>query len=299
MSQRGLRDSLASIVPEWLSNRPGLNVGYRILYSFATQYDTLIELARQGVRAWMPGLSLGDASPTVDASSALPYIGASRGLVQGFAESAASFANRAVLWIDLWRMAARPGGVIANLLGYCLPTLPLVLQVDNGGNWYFYGPGQDIFSQPIPAPTFDPAPGLWVWDSLSQPYRASYAWWRVWYIIFSDPNIPNAAPFAAPSATWDGGARWDDGTCWDWAGTSQQAQTLLGILKTWKRAKVSAELLISYENTPGVPPSHGDAIYPKGLWGRWGKVVADGTRGRVMRPARPAGTVVSFLGKVN
>lgn len=338
MSVRGLRNALGSFVPQWLANRPGLNAGYRILYAIATQGDILVELGRQGVLSWFPGLTL-NALQTLDVSSTLPIVAASRGITQGFAESGSGFAARAVQWIDLWRFAGRPGGMLLALLGYCLPVLEGGRTVDNSGNWYSYpaGPNPWSFNPPTPPTPYPTNPvGNFRWDTLSQPYGYATQWYRIWPIVYS----PGGTPWAAPSQTWapatgtittavtaaagsvpsyysgTGGSgtaatqfNWDDGaSCWDWAGTALQAKTLVTLCQPgsgWKAAHTSIPtIVVSYDATMFDPSqAFGSAKLPDGRWGCWAKVVAATASGAAgvpsyYAPSRPASTTCSFLSGV-
>lgn len=296
MSFRGLRDSLASLVPKWLSNRPGLNTGYKILFAAATQGDILLEYAIEGVQAWFPGLTLGAPGQALDASTALSIMGASRGILQGDGESDASFVIRLRMWLDLWRLAGRPGGILLALLGYVLPSQPLARTVDNSGNWYTYTAGQNPFStQPPATPTLlQVSPSNWRWDSLGPFFQYPFAWWRVWAILYS----VGGSPFPVPSATW-GSFHWGDGTVWGFGGTYTQAKNLLSLVQQWSAAHAFVTLIVSYDATMFDPAqAFGSAKLPDGHWGTFGKVVADATYGTIYKAARPSCAVASISGGI-
>ena len=69
-----LRATLATYIPTWLANVPGLRNLFSLVWTVALLGDMLREIAWEGQLAAYPGVG----TPT-----ALPYIGASRGLVQG------------------------------------------------------------------------------------------------------------------------------------------------------------------------------------------------------------------------
>lgn len=300
MAFRGLRNAVASVVPKWLSNRLGLNVGYKILFAAATQGDIFLEYAIEGVQAWMPGLTLGAPGQALDASTALGIMGASRGIQQGPGESDASFVIRLRMWLDLWRLAGRPGGMLLALLGYMLPSKPLVRTVDNSGNWYTYLLNATPFAtRPPGTPTLstlsngDGHPN-WRWDSLGPFWQYGFAWWRVWPIIYS----PAGSVFPVPTAKW-GTFHWGDGTCWGWGGTAAQAQSLLSLIRQWKAAHVLVQLIVSYDATYFLPTSNfADPGMPDGHWGMFGKVVTDATWGKIRVPARPSCDKATIFGGI-
>src|SRR4029077_5191596 len=126
LTARNLRHSLKAYTPRWLSDRQGFQVGYSVLYTLAAVLDIFLEVQLQGQLAALPGLG----TPT-----ALPLIGFSRGLLRGFSESDVSYSQRLPQWLDFWRCAGRPVGMLLALRWLFINTPLTVRTVDNNGNW--------------------------------------------------------------------------------------------------------------------------------------------------------------------
>jgi hypothetical protein len=266
---RNIRHALASFVPNWLSNRKGLNVGYRVLYTIALMADVLVEMMLQGLRASRPG----DGTPT-----ALPVLGQGRGILQGYIESNGSFAQRLITWLTYW-FNAGSGEVLAQMIGYFLsvglatdPThgAQVVRIVDRSGNWVTWQNG-------VTSTTVDKN---WNWDGKLNPERSG--WWSdIWIIIcpitqFSAPVAPDpyvgytSGNFADPA--WL--AAWGKGQ----AGIGHHmprniVNGILQIVSTWKGAHTFVQAIIwscdPFLFVPGTLLSYPGN--PDGTWGNWGK----------------------------
>lgn len=251
MSKRGVRDWLRAFVPKWLSNRPGLNNGFKMLWGMAFQADILIELAVEAVGSWWPGYSLGATNQALDASTALPLIGLSRGIVQGEAESNASYAARLPGWLDDWANAGS-AEILAQQIQAYIGNTPMVRVVDRAGNWVTVASDGTI-TKTVAA---------WDWDSVSNPERAN--WWSdLWIIVY---------PCEWPITGFDLGALVGVWGTYDGAGTGHgvpraAVDAILAILAQWKGAHCWCQAIIySYDPTLFVPgsPVSGD---PDGTWG--------------------------------
>jgi hypothetical protein len=253
---RNLRHSVASYSPRWLANRLGLTVGAKVLYTLAAVLDIMLEVENQGLYAQLPGLGT---------NTALPYIGFSRGIMRGFAESDLSYSNRLIQWLDLWRGAGRPVGMLLAVLGLFSPVSLTVRVVDNSGNWYWYNLGQT----PMPPGATTPLPpnvllqqGNWNWDGNAA------SWWRMWVIVYVGPlswTVGSAGPH------WGDGGHWGDaGRLWGITGaTAGQIQALRVLVKQWKAAHVWVPNIILTANTARFDPTHaaGGGVNPDGTWG--------------------------------
>ena len=258
---RGIRHALTSMVPNWLSNRPTLNVGFRSLYALAMVFDFLVEMMLQGVYAAMPGKGT---------STALPFIGASRGILQGLTESNTSFAVRLRNWLTFWYNAGS-AEVMAQMIQSFLPNNPVVRIVDRAGNW--------VTANQDGTTTFARDP-LWNWDSVSNPERAG--WWSdIWVIVYPDPWI-----------SWETGvnpAQFPDGWTNPLANTQWQSggpqgvgighnvpriavDGILSIVSTWKGAHTYVVAMI-FTTIAGLfkPGASTNPGAPDGTWGQWGK----------------------------
>jgi len=251
---RNLRHSVASYSPRWLANRPnGLNVGAKVLYTLAAVLDIFVEVQNQGTNAALPG----QGTPT-----ALPLIGFSRGITRGFLEGDTSYAQRLVQWLDLWRCAGRPVGLLLAVLGLFLPTSLTVRVVDNNGNWYWFNLGDTPFppGASTPAlPHFSLSQGNWNWDGNTAQ------WWRQWLIIYVGPLGWTVGP------KWGDGGKWGDpGRLWGISGPQAgQLQALRALVKQWKAAHVWVPNIILTANTARFDPAHaaGGGVNPDGTWG--------------------------------
>lgn len=250
---RNLRHAIASYSPRWLSNRPNLNAGFKLLYVTAAVLDIMVEINTQGLYAAMPGVG----TPT-----ALPYIGFSRGITRGFSEADQSYGNRLVQWLDLWRCAGRPIGMLLAILGLFLPASIRVRTVDNSGNWYWYEAGANPFppgtNVPVP-PNFLLNQGNWNWDG------DITKWWRMWIILYVGP-----LGWTIPGWHWGDGGHWaDPGRLWGLGGaTVGQIQALRALIKQWKAAHCWVPNIILTTNNARFDPTHaaGGGVNPDGTW---------------------------------
>ncbi len=129
---QSLRAGLASITPTWLQNFPSFRNLFETLWTVALLGDALREIALEGRYAAFPGLG----TPT-----ALPYIGASRGLLQGPGEPDASFAARCIDFRTTNRLKGSPEQLALQIQAYLCGqgtlgagVYPVVRIVDRDGN---------------------------------------------------------------------------------------------------------------------------------------------------------------------
>lgn len=261
---RGIRHALAGIVPNWLSNRPPFNTGFKILYAIALVFDVLVEMMLQGVYAAMPG----KGTPT-----ALGFIGQGRGILQGLAETNVDYAKRLRNWLTFWYNAGS-GEVLAQMIQSFLPNSPRVTVIDRSGNFVIANQnGTTAFQRDA----------TWNWDGISNPERMG--WWSdIWVIVWPDPW-----------ATWEIGG---GGGATGWTNTAAKAQWHTGgpqgmgighqvprvavdgiyqIVSTWKGAHTFLVAIV-FTTVQGLfsPGTLGTGGNPDGTWGRWGKF--DGTK---------------------
>jgi hypothetical protein len=243
------RDMSDAISPTWL-NGP---VGQRYRYSMAVLYDALADAAGYANLARFPRTCPPDA---------FPLIGADRQIDRGFLETDGSYANRLIQWLDLWRAAGSPMGVLLAILGLFLPTSITVRTVDNSSNWNTYLIGANPFpitaAVPTP-PTYVQGGGNWNWDGNTVP------WWRTWIILYVGPLGWSVGPH------WGDGGKWGDpGRLWGLSGPLPgQIATLLAVIKKWKPAHCQILNVILTANTARFDPAHaaGGGVNPDGTWG--------------------------------
>lgn len=260
-SSTTFRDMVAAISPSWLQGF----VGLRFMYSMAIQFDAIADAAAYAVRARFPDLAPPDA---------FPYLANDRQIEQGFQEPQTSYATRLTQWLDRWSHVGSPFGLLMAIRGFISPDLAMVATVNNRGVYDYYSQGvQDAPSVP---PTHFKAPGslYWAWDRFSWPYLFTFAYWRIWVIIW-----PSAGTWTQTTHKYDDGlSKWDAGFTYDWSGTVAQANALRALIKKWKRSRTWVPWIIISFDPLAFLPSGADEL-PNGLYGTWSKVVT-GSNGR-------------------
>jgi hypothetical protein len=265
---RGLRDRLRGWVPVWLQNRPGLQVGFSILYTWALVLDVALKWCVEGVYCWWPGYSLGAAPNEVDPSGTMGLVAQSRGLLQGPSESNAAFTARSIGWIDDAE-ASGSAEILAKQLQAFLTgagTLgvgvrPTVRVVDRNGNWVIANPDGTI--------TFTSA--AWDWDEVSgwvdavgfQSASTVEGYWSdLWIVIAPDPFARYTGLFADPA--WLANAF--QGPVAAGGGLGHDVPRVyvdgvLNLIATWKGAHTYVRAVIwavdTTTFTPGTPTADG------------------------------------------
>lgn len=259
MGSRGIRSQILSYVPRWLSNRAGLNTGYKLLYTAGLMLDIGLKAMVEGVRCWFPGYPLAPPGQAlIDWTTALPYAGRSRGIVQGQNESPTSYAARLQQWLADWENAGS-SEVLAKQIQSYLGNTPTVRIVDRSGFWVSIDPSGNITT----------ATSSWNWDATSNPERAN--WWSDLWIIISPCEWPIlGTTLASLVGVWGTYTGFGSGHQVDRASVG----TVLELVAQWKGAHSYVEAILwSYDATLFVPgsPVSGD---PDGTWGNWAKEVA-------------------------
>ena len=233
--------------PNWLW-RPVIR---RVMYALLKPLDQLMEVILQGVSAAMPGFG----TPT-----ALPFIGQSRGLVQGESESNASFAGRNVNWLTTFQNDGSDE-VLAQQIQDYLGNTPTVRVVNRAGFFVTANPNGTITYATDPA---------WNWDGVSNPERAG--WWSdIWIIVYpaewaTYANATDPAWVAAWGTTNGFGIGHEVG---------RVAYDAILALVHQRHAPHTYVQAILWCTDPAlfVPGSLGTAGNPDGTWGNWSKNV--------------------------
>jgi hypothetical protein len=197
MSYRGLRDAVKSIVPKWLSDRPGLNAGFSVLYTVALMGDAMIETVLEGVRASWPGKGTPDADP---------FIGQGRGLLQGPSEPSATYEARLRAWLTTWQNAGSDEVLLQVLQAYLIGqgslgagVQPIVRIVTRAGNWTVASSSGAI-TQSTGTFNWDQALG---WDdgTVHQPAIVVTGYWSdAWLVIApATGSTPIYPPYTSTS----------------------------------------------------------------------------------------------------
>lgn len=269
MSGPNLRESIRKFVPVWLSDRPGLNVGFRVLWGVVLLFDAAIEWARQGLRAKFPGLGPSDA---------MPYLGADRRTYRSPSEGDASYAARLLTWLDRWRLAGQVWQLMRELQAY-IPSHPKIRVYNRAGFAFTLNTnGTTSVCKPIwvgqsslliggPWSVNDNGCGVpvWDWDSVSHPERAGF-WSEMWVVLYSAyPEVNRVV------GTGTIGADADTNSLRQTV-TQSEVYTVKAIVDDFKAAhtRVRAVMFTSVAND--FNPADVGALRPDGTWGEWNNV---------------------------
>lgn len=239
-----LRDAISRLpVPWWLSDRrfSGKTVGYRLLWGLISVLDVLLEGLLQGMRAAWPGAG----SP-----AALPYIGRSRGVIRGVADTHAEYAAKLRRWRDRWAIAGSMEWLAREFQDF-LGDHPRIRIVSRSGKWLTLEEDGTI--------TRDGA--AWDWDSVSNPERNqpdAPCWSDVWVIVYTSEWIPRQGALGDVT---------NDGFCLGHLATPAWAAELKGVISEGApHTCVRAVIWTTDEDLfdPDEPSS-----LPDGTWGTW------------------------------
>lgn len=235
-------DYVAFISPTFLLG-PNLS---RYMFGMSVQFDALGDAASYAMRARFPLTAPDDA---------LPYLQQDRQIDRGPNEPRASYQQRLIEWMDLWRVAGGAPSVLRALSSYFLPSTTTVETVndttqDNLTAWDVSVAGSD------PPTHYLESPGNWDWDGQRIPGRA-------WAIVYNGPW--------ALTQTWGDGSVWGDN---DVTPTADEAASLQSLVGKWKAAGCSVIwIIIAFDPSWFVPTlPAGDPLLPDGQWGPWYKV---------------------------
>jgi hypothetical protein len=244
MSIRKFRDSFHEHVPAWLQNVPGLDVGYRLLWSLVAPLDALFETAFQGVLSGRPGYN-----PT-----AFGLIGRSRGIVRGADDTDDEYAARLRAWLDTWRQAGR-AECLARQLHEVLPGRPRVRIVSRLGTW--------VTVSALGVASWLEGVSL-NWDSLSHPERTSdvASWWSEMWIIIEDPWDYSGATIG------DAGLLSGRTTGLGHLCRQEDVDLVKGLILQWKSAHTYVRAVIWSKDPTDFDPTN-LASLPDGRWGEW------------------------------
>jgi len=223
--------SLPAKIPVWMSR----SVGFRFVASLIMLLDAGLEALLQALYARFPG---------VGTSTALPYIGRSRGLLRAYSEADDSFAAWLLGWLDLWTQAATQIGLAKVIQHYA-----------NGAKVKVVNRGGVMTTLNTDGSSSVNYSSGWNWDGTSNPERAGF-WSEIWIIVFLPP--------------WAQYTGWPGGSAPNGALNISAIATdaLRGLIATWKGAHTFCRAVIfSYDATlfdPSTP-----STMPDGKFGQW------------------------------
>lgn len=249
---------LAEVVPNWRSNRLNQNWGFKFEWALVLPFSCFSEQILQGMNAWWPG------SPNATLT-ALPYVGQSRGLIRGEAETAVAYAKRLRNWIgpppftgDIWSNMGKTA-LLAQAIQTYLANNPIVRVIER--IYSTSGPTSARWVTANQDGTVSDVVAPWDWDSVSgwtdatttYPGGVTRGFWSDFWIVVYPTEWPVTG-----------------GTGRGQAVTSTAHDAILGLLAQYKGCHTWCRAIIwSYDPakfTPATPTADGS-------YGNWGKVV--------------------------
>lgn len=252
MIQRTYRDALEALCPGWLQGTWAL----RVMYSIGVHFDLIVELCVRAV--WL-------RFPRSNAClGALTAIGRDRGIVRGFDESDASYAERCSRWIADRRRRGGPYALLRQIQGYLTGHEVSLRVVTQKGHWY------QVAADGTESWASDIGDAQWNWDA--SLYDGSE-----YFVVIS-----------VPSTLWSIQTTWDvneHGTVIPWGDTTHgvlgltatraQVDTLKMLVREWGAPHaVCLWIVLAFDAGSFVPGATDSAT--AGNWGNWGIDIATG-----------------------
>lgn len=247
LPKHNIRHALNSFVPNWLSNRQNLNIGYKILFAVALICDFIVEVMIEGLFAAWPG----KGTP-----SALSLIGRGRGFLRGVGESDDAYAARLRGWLDVWPNAGSDELLVTLIQNYLGGSL-VVRIVDRRGNFTSIAADGTITKV---------KDSSWNFDATELPTHS--AWYSdLWIIVYLDTRWPTYSNFSDSAwvNTWGSTSTYGVG--------HQVPRSIVSdittILATFKGAHTWIESIIFTTDASLFIPGSLGSTYPNGRWGNW------------------------------
>lgn len=247
------RDVFRSFTVGWLSERPGQEtgrtVGYRFLWSMIAPLDAAADVMVQSLQAPWPG----KGTPT-----ALPLIGASRGMIRSQGETDAEYAARLVTWLD---RARQLGSMLstARAIHEYLGNRPRVRVYNRAGACLEVAETTGAITR------YDAGTTAWDWDSVSHPERSGY-WWDLWACVY--PIQWAHSPVLNPGSRVLGAVPNLGVGC---TATREEHDALIGLVRQHKSEHSHMRAVIFTSDATLFDPTS-PGTQPDGEWGGWGGV---------------------------
>jgi hypothetical protein len=247
--------TLSTWVPTWMGNVPGLRNLYWFLWTIARLGDSLREIVWEGQLAAYPGIGTPDA---------LPFIGASRGLVQGPLEPDALFAARCIDWLATNGQRGDPVQLVEQLQAYLVSqgslgsgVFPVICFIDRAGNRTTIHANNSV-SQDQVSWNWDENVG-WTDDVGHKDVTVIDNWWSDGWLIIEDPYT-HYTGFSDSNwlSAWNSGDETVDSLC-----PQEVVAGVQSIVDNWKGCHVYVRCIVwtsdpvAFHSTPG------------GNWGNW------------------------------
>lgn len=252
--------------PPWLTTGEAGLVGY----SLDLLKDAFVERVRLGLLVRFP---FQGPDGTTAPPDALAAIGRARGVRRGLNESAASYANRCLRWLDDRKTQGSPFALMQKLAEYTGPGCKF-RTVDTRGNWY---------TREVDGSTsYVLKRANWEWDDHPVDIPSGKnRWSRFWVFIYPPATLWTPQPFDWGDVA---GPDWGDPVdTWGTTATGDQVKTIQAIVNEWKPAGTRCvNIIIAFDPASFDPAAAvDDPGMPNGQWEFDGRVV-----GGVMVPAR-------------
>lgn len=238
--------------PPWLvSNGESALVGFTL----DCIKDAYLTRTRNGLLFRFPQTG---PNGTTAPEDALAAIGRDRRIVRGINETRQSYAVRLLAWLDAWKRAGSPFGLLSQLAAYTGPG-PAFRTVDVRGNWFSIdadGTQSVLINQ-----------ANWDWDG--DP-NALVHWSRFWVIIYPNGLWTEGPTWGTPGDVWGQAEQ-----TWGSTATPEEVSTLQAIVANWKPAGTRCvNIILAFDDTSFDPtqPRDGTGL-PDGLWGHWSTTV--------------------------
>lgn len=234
-------DILSSFVPEDLSNRPGLDVGFKALWTWALFADLATEALTQGIASWFPGLGT---------PSARTMLAENRGITRGPGELSAEFDERLRTWLVSTAEKGQTLGLLRQIQAY-VPGRPKVRGITRSGHWVTLDTDGTVTVET----------SAWTWDELLLPERAAF-WSNLFVVVYTSAwDLQDACGTGKKVGVNEGAG---------FKISRSQAQELRALIREWKAARTRVRCVIFTSNAALFDPLN-PASVPDGTWGRWGK----------------------------
>ena len=232
------------LAPSWLTTEDG----EKVLFSLGLMMDAFAERARQGALANMPSYCPEDA---------LAPIGRERRIIRGINESAETYAERLLPWLDDHAVRGNAWKMMDQLRGYCGVDM-MIRTVDVRGNWYTRAANGSL------SYLLDQA--NWNWDG-----AAASQWSRFWVVIYPSASLWTVGPTWGAAALW-GGAWGTAGYTWGSTATPDDVQSIRSIVREWKPAGTRCvNIILAFDAASFAPTGAPGAPLPDGAWGKAAK----------------------------
>lgn len=287
------RHSMADLMPVWTQRSYGHSFNTEGLF---TVYDYDGEFMRDALLARFPSYAPEDA---------LPHIARDRRMPIGPYMTTEVQRVWLLQWIDIWRLAGLPIGLLLAMQGFLAPFYPRVRIVTRGDIWYTLEEGavgrmlELPGYEPLPPAPYelgvawvgDPAPAterlraaglyqryvgdplLWDWDSISNPENAT-KWWHFWGFVYPPSTAPSTLGGFPIQEPYDGFFWVYDSQTESWGFNEPWGTftTFKSLIRTFKPAKSRCVSVIFCPNAFDFDPTTLPAFpftpgFPDGYWG--------------------------------